>query len=344
MTRPHLALLDGLRGYAAFGVLLYHLRHFWGDMLPVANGYLAVDLFFMMSGVVIAMNYGERLRDGSLSRVDFLRRRFLRLYPVYMVGGVLGLAVLAVLTLIGEDWSTPVTLASGLLWHLLMLPEPLFRGDAGPFPLDPPAWSLFFEIWGNVIYALIVVRLSPRGVGVLTALALAGYVAASQIAGTVELGVAYPTLFAGLFRFWFGFGTGLLIWRMRERLPDMGRAGWPVVVLAMLFPGLPNSDLWRFFWIVLVLPLGVIAAMRLPAPADLCRALGQMSYPLYILHWPLMMLAVKLAVLVEGPGAWSDPRVGAAVVVLTLIVTGWVTFRLEPRLRAGFAALLSPSR
>lgn len=190
----HIALLDGLRGYAAFVVVLYHLRHFFGDALPVANGYLAVDLFFVMSGLVIAMTYEARLRAG-MGVAAFFRRRVIRLYPVYAIGGLLGVAVMLALP---EKRMGAGYALSALVSQAAMLPEALVRGADGPFPLNPPAWSLFFEIWGNLAFALLVPRLPTRWLAATVGLALIGYMLGSRAAGTVELGVNYARLAGGL--------------------------------------------------------------------------------------------------------------------------------------------------
>lgn len=327
----HFALLDGLRGYAAFMVLLYHLRHFFHDALPLGSGYLAVDLFFVMSGLVIAMNYEDRLRGMGIAA--FARRRFLRLYPVYLTGGLLGLSVALILTVAGAE-PLPAGLWAAVPAHLLMLPDIVQRSADGPFPLDPPAWSLFFEIWGNLAYALCVPRMRTGWLAATVGLALVAYVWGSRIAGTVELGTAYAHFGFGAARFWFGFGTGVLIWRLRGRLP---RLGWPLVALTMAFPMVPEP--LRFVWIVAVMPLGVVAATGLSAPVAACRALGRLSYPLYLLHWPVMVLLTKLMVEAEGGGAWSSPVLGAAIVALSCALTVFVTYRVEPRLHAAFDRL-----
>lgn len=332
----HIALLDGLRGYAAFVVVLYHLRHFFGDALPVANGYLAVDLFFVMSGLVIAMTYEARLRAG-MGVAAFFRRRVIRLYPVYAIGGLLGVAVMLALP---EKRMGAGYALSALVSQAAMLPEALVRGADGPFPLNPPAWSLFFEIWGNLAFALLVPRLPTRWLAATVGLALIGYVLGSRAAGTVELGVNYARLAGGAARFWFGFGLGVLIWRLEAHLPH---PGWGAVVLAMLFPALPESDLLRFLWIALIMPAGVLAALRLPAPQALCRPLGVLSYPLYLLHWPVMVLFSSYGLRAEGGSAWRDPWLGAAIVLASCALTAAVAYGAEPRLRATLERLI-PSR
>src|ERR1700754_1815377 len=91
--------LDAMRGVAALSVLLYH----WRPQLPwilFGSGYLAVDLFFLLSGFIIAHAYDEKLAKG-LGFLDFLALRLMRLCPMLAFGTAIGFALLAVQSLHG---------------------------------------------------------------------------------------------------------------------------------------------------------------------------------------------------------------------------------------------------
>ena len=78
---PHrFVLLDGIRGLAAVAIAHRHAEVFFGR--PEASSYLAVDLFFALSGFVLAHAYGERLANGQMNPLNFMKARFLRLYPL----------------------------------------------------------------------------------------------------------------------------------------------------------------------------------------------------------------------------------------------------------------------
>jgi peptidoglycan/LPS O-acetylase OafA/YrhL len=88
MTHDHrLLTLDGMRGLAAILVVVYH---FEVVVKLVPSGYLAVDFFFLLSGLVIARTYAPRFEDGLKTR-DFFVHRIIRLYPLFFVGLLLGL-------------------------------------------------------------------------------------------------------------------------------------------------------------------------------------------------------------------------------------------------------------
>lgn len=181
-SKPHYALLDGLRGVAALLVVWYHVfegYQFAGNK-PVIDfinhGYLAVDFFFMLSGFVIGYAYDDRWGK-SLTTSKFFRRRLIRLHPMVMMGALIG-AISFLLTGM-ERWdsshSTLLLTLIALICSWLMIPAlpgmpREVRGNGEMFPLNGPCWSLFFEYIGNILYALIIHRLSTRTLAWLTAL------------------------------------------------------------------------------------------------------------------------------------------------------------------------------
>jgi Acyltransferase family len=83
--REHYTALDGLRGFAAISVVLFHIGHWLDAPLLAANSGLAVDFFFCLSGFVLALAYDRRFRAG-LSNFQFIRIRLIRLMPLTILG------------------------------------------------------------------------------------------------------------------------------------------------------------------------------------------------------------------------------------------------------------------
>ncbi len=110
--------LDALRGAAAIGVLLFHSSQSLKTLWLAPSGYLAVDLFFVMSGFVIANAYERRLRDMGVAR--FMRVRIIRFLPLFYLGGLLGLGRAVLLTLTDTSDVTP----AGALAYFFFLPAP----------------------------------------------------------------------------------------------------------------------------------------------------------------------------------------------------------------------------
>ena len=171
-TKPHYALLDGLRGVAALLVVWYHVFEGYqfasGSAIirEINHGYLAVDFFFILSGFVIGYAYDDRWGK-TLTQGKFFKRRLIRLHPMVVMGALIGLVMFILqgaVTWNGTPASVPAMLIA-LLCAMLMIPAlPGYgyevRGNGEMFPLNGPAWSLFFEYIGNILYALFIRRLS----------------------------------------------------------------------------------------------------------------------------------------------------------------------------------------
>ncbi|MDU5343476.1 MAG: acyltransferase, partial [Prevotella bivia] len=149
-TKPHYLILDGMRGVAALMVLIYHL--FEGFATSPSNqicnhGYLAVPLFFVLSGFVIGYAYDDRWK--KMSTADFFKRRLIRLHPMVVLGAILGfIAFIAQgsVTWRGEHIPT-LYVVFACLFTLFMIPVAPsarleVRGYGELFPLNGPYWSL----------------------------------------------------------------------------------------------------------------------------------------------------------------------------------------------------------
>ena len=99
-SKQHYALLDGLRGVAAFLVVWYHIFEGYafasGSMITMVNhGYLAVDFFFMLSGFVISYAYDDRWNK-TIDYKGFFKRRLIRLHPMVVLGAIIGAITFAI--------------------------------------------------------------------------------------------------------------------------------------------------------------------------------------------------------------------------------------------------------
>ncbi len=318
-TKPHYALLDGLRGVAALLVVWYHVfegYQFAGNkpIIDFANhGYLAVDFFFILSGFVIGYAYDDRWGK-SLSLGSFFRRRLIRLHPMVMLGAVIG-AVSFLLTGM-ERWdgthSTLLPTLLALLCSCLMIPavpgmQREVRGNGEMFPLNGPCWSLFFEYIGNIVYAFIMRRLPTRILACVSALlccALAWYAITDQSGyGSIGVGWTIDTtnVLGGLLRMLCPFTLGLLMSRVFKPLRKARGAFWiGAIVLLLLFhvPFITSDNqlslngIFETVCIVLVFPaivwLAASGKTTDKTSTSICRFLGNFSYPLYIVHYPVM--------------------------------------------------------
>ena len=235
-AHPHFAVLDGLRGLAALAVVLVHT--FRTAAIRCRTRISAVDLFFILSGFVIAHSYEPKL-DSGMRAAEFLQRRFIRLYPMLFVGAFGGLLIALINHRAAIEATDPlpaILFSGGAVVAGTALPGP--GRSPGVFSYDPPMWSLFFEILANLAYvALAVTGLARRPNAAILAL-----VVAAGLAGVVwcgPLGGAGVSDFAsGLPRVACGFFGGVLLFKLsRARAPTSIRAGWvwPFLGLGALF-------------------------------------------------------------------------------------------------------------
>lgn len=299
-------LLDELRGIAALIVLLFHVGTRTGAPAIAANGYLAVDFFFMLSGFVIAQAYGKRLSSG-MGFTDFTRRRLARMMPIVLLGVCLGTAYALTRWFAAPSRSDNLggILASAAL-NGMLLPK-WWHGQATGwevFPINGPLWSLFFEVVINLAWAGLLVSRRPA---VLVAATLASMIALILVAGhyrSMDLGWDLPTLPGGLARVSFGFLTGLLIHAARDRLPRLGKGAASLsvalIIAALVLP--LHATPWLIALTVMVLPAALLLAVCAGHQHLIPGAgfLGAISYAVYGLHVPFLALYSGLAERVSG--------------------------------------------
>ena len=138
-TARRFVTLDALRGAGAATVMAGHAGPLLGGYGPPLT-YLAVDMFFVLSGFVISYAYDKKMAAG-MRPIEFLRARVKRLYPIYLVGLLLGLVSLLFNNPHGlSSAQTALTFVCGLF----ALPSPPMGPFKALFPLNGPYWSLFF--------------------------------------------------------------------------------------------------------------------------------------------------------------------------------------------------------
>lgn len=370
-SKPHYELLDGLRGVAALLVVWYHLFEAFATS-PVDqrfnHGYLAVDFFFLLSGFVIGYAYDERWGRGLRMR-DFIKRRLIRLHPMVVLGALLGAAAFFVQGSVrwnGEPVSTGMVLAA-LLCGLLLIPAwpgagHEVRGNGEMYPLNGPGWSLFFEYLGNLLYMLLLRRLPTRWLMLLVALtgaALAAF-AIGDLSGYGHLGVGWTLAGSnfpgGMLRLLFAFPAGLLLAR-RFRPVRIRGAFWLcslslAVLLAMPYVGSEQNHLFNGLYdtlstlllFPLLLWLGASGHATDAATARICGFLGDISYPLYMVHYPSMYLFYAW---VWNHGyTFSEVWPVAAALFAGNILLAWFVLKIydEPLRRLLTARFLRPRR
>ncbi|MDE2356829.1 MAG: acyltransferase [Alphaproteobacteria bacterium] len=287
--RKHLASLDGLRGVAALAVALKHFQNLSRINLHLQQAAVAVDLFFVLSGFVIAQAYEQRLTDG-LGWGAYMRLRLARLYPAIFGGLVIALILRFAF---GGPYVWSFTFQFALL-PVLVGPM-LYGGDI--FPLDGPQWSLFWELVVNGLHAAVYRWLSPGRLVLIMAAAAVGLALAAWAWGWLDVGWTRRTFWCGLPRVIYGFSAGVLIYRLRARGWAAPKVPYPLILLilaACMVRWVPSI---RLYWardlllVTVILPMIVAFAVSAEAKGRWVKPvlwLGTISYPLYTLHVPLL--------------------------------------------------------
>lgn len=319
-TKPHYDLLDGLRGVAALLVLWYHVFEGYAfaagsPIIETANhAYLAVDFFFILSGFVIAYAYDDRLGK-SMPAGQFFKRRLIRLHPMVVMGAVLGAVTFLIQGSVQWDGTHIATSAVmiALLCAMFFIPalpgcSYEVRGNGEMFPLNGPAWSLFFEYLGNLLYALFIHRLGNKALAVWTVLMGIGlgYFTITDFSGYGCLGVGWTldavNFTGGLLRMLFPFSLGMLVCRHFKPAKVRGAFWICTLSLIVLFhipfiPGLEPvcyNGIFEMACIALVFPalvwLGASGTTTDRFSSGVCKFLGDISFPVYIIHYPFYYL------------------------------------------------------
>ncbi len=315
-SKPHYKILNGLRGVAALMVIWYHVFEAFATSpfdQRFNHGYMAVDFFFVLSGFVIGYAYDDRW--GKMSKKDFFKRRLIRLHPMIIMGTLLGVITFLIQGSVQWD-GTKVSLSFvmlAMLLHLFLLPAipgtgADVRGNNEMFPLNGPTWSLFFEYIGNILYALWLRKLSTKALRVVVILSGAGLAsfALFNLSGFGHLGVGWTLLdnnfLGGMLRLLFAFSIGMLM--SRDFKPVKIKGAFLICslviigVLSVPYIGGPDSlwmnGLYDAVCTIVIFPalvyLGASGKTSGKASEKLCRFLGDISYPLYMVHYPFMYL------------------------------------------------------
>lgn len=362
-AKPHYELLDGLRGVAAILVLFYHVFEGFafaqstngagsGLITTLNHGHIAVDFFFILSGFVISYAYDDRW--AKMSTWQFFKRRLVRLHPMLVMGALIGVLAFAFVGFEKWDGTTAPTgwVMVAMLLTMLMIPAvpgvPYeVRGNGEMFPLNGPAWSLFFEYVGNILYALVIRRLSTK---ILTILAvvlgcLHAWFFVGNVSGYDMVGVGWTidelNFWGGLVRMLFPFTVGMLLARTFKPRKVRGALWKCSLMLVVLFAvpyiapfensGTSINSLYEVVCIALVFPfivwLGACGGTGSSFTSKVGKVLGDLSYPLYIVHYPIMY--IFYAWLIEKKIYTLNECLGvAALVIVSSIVLALLCLKL----------------
>lgn len=347
-------ILNVLRGLAAMSVITLHYPQAFAPF--VASGaYLAVDLFFVVSGFVLARAYDVRLQDGMGGRA-FIVTRLIRLYPFYILALALGTVELAYYYR-NDHLAAEIILSS--VFNFVMLPSPPVGIPYQPlFPANFVAWTLSFELFANAAYGFGFGVLTHKRLGVIVGISGLMLLALALVRGNLNGGAYWPDAHLAAIRVTFSFFVGVLIHRAREtgKLAPLFSVKLPQIIIIAITVGAlgsPISPVLRGLFdaacVLLVFPLIVAASIgRNPVPSrGMCAFLGEISYPIYVLQIPVFTIGVMgLPKLLPGlpqlPAPWSGILLLAALCTASWFMATRIDIPLRRRLNAAVLRHLQP--
>lgn len=311
--------LDGLRGVAALMVAVFHFGALWhlAGFPLIANAYLFVDFFFVLSGFVIAHAYGRRL-GSALEVAQFATRRLGRVYPLH-IAALAALVALEAIKLVGtragvlhplfEPFSADSAMAGNTLPHQLLLTHAL--GFLDRLTWNHPSWSISAEFWTYLVFAALMVGITRERMRTIAFTGLAvlslGLVAANSTDG---MNVTYDL---GFWRCLAGFMTGVLTFELVGRFLDRaptgrarllptfhaGVAECTMAGIALLFVLLAGHSFVSLLAPLVFAPLvailafssGPVSQVLLTRPL---QNLGAWSYSIYMVHVPILTVLLPL--------------------------------------------------
>ncbi len=346
-SKPHYAILDGLRGVAAITVVAFHLCEASASSRfeqIINHGYLAVDFFFLLSGFVIGYAYDDRWRGMTIT--DFFKRRLIRLQPMVVLGMIVGAVCFYFQdsTLWPHIHEVPVwkmLLVMLIGFTLLPVPSSLdIRGWTEMHPLDGPGWSLFFEYLANIFYALFVRKFTNKMLFLLVLMAAAFLIHLAVTNGDVIGGWSLdgPQLHIGFARMLYPFFAGLLLSRT-VKIQLVNNAFLYCSLLLVLVLALPRwggtdhiwvNGLYESFVIIFIFPLIVLLGAGGNVSGQkairVCKFLGDISYPIYITHYPLIYIYTGWVADSKVPFAKALPV--AVAVLLSAVAIAYASLKL----------------
>ena len=332
--------LDAMRGIAALAVVALHIGHVM-RLDTLQHAYLAVDFFFMLSGFVLARAYEAKLKT-SLSLIKFIEIRVVRLYPLFLLGVLFG-GVKIIGQIVGQSANamSPAQAAINFVLNALMLPGT--DGQGNLFPLNMPAWSLFLELVINLAFGLFLFRMKSWQLLLVTFVSGAFYFLELMEFGRGGFGSLWNTIGLGFLRVLYAFPLGILFARA---LTAGSQLSWASIAILGIFGGVlglsaPALPAWTIdaVGVFVALPLLLWGGAKFQLPQAFNKIgnfLGNISYPLYAVHMPLLQIAMFVFVTNFG----LPPRAIATFFFLSVVFVSWILAKFDARVRASISRAL----
>lgn len=327
-----LPALTGVRGVAATWVIVEHFWEYIRSFAPelrflerwVVSGFLSVEVFFTLSGFIIAYNYADEFVGVTKAAYRrFIINRFARIYPVHLVTLVGAVVLVGGAKVLGIELTTPFERTPlTFLWNVLLL-----HGVVYVRAYNPPAWSVSVEFVAYVIFPFLAVWL-VRFRSARSAFIACGVVTFIGTGAMLAIGHWVGPLSTGRAMFWARISTeflaGVLLWKgwsqMREQQGRWGDAlVWGSLVIVFAYLTLVDAtsvfvpEVFAMTPLIVLFILGCAAAVGSAQSFLGSRIIewsGRVSYSLYLTHFLILIPVGKIWPAEEHSGVALPLKIG----------------------------------
>lgn len=330
--------LTGLRGVAAVWVML---GHYLGESpanetvrFVVSHGYIAVDVFMVLSGFVLALTYEAQFQWPPVERAftRFLWHRLARIYPLYALTSVL----CAVMAWVGLPiWGAPALSVGSISANLSMVQS--WLPSLGS--LNATGWSISTEWAANLLFPVFVVlllRISIRwsvvvAVGAFALLAHAAFMTGNAGEGDYAAGALDWYIFPqSLTRCITEFMLGMICWRLRDKFPWLG---YTTVLLALVSASLVLTVFTMLDIVLVILVCGLVIGLSLEKScvatalgSPVLRWFGTISFGIYLIQLPVLALRPGLEATLTRIGVPAADDVATGLGMLMVVGLSALSF------------------
>ncbi len=332
MSTSRMEGLDLFRGSAAVAVVFFHSWKYLS--IPwIQFAFVAVDLFFVLSGIVLAVKYTAEIADGMKFR-EFAAARLQRLYPMVFIAGVF-VAILNWVRVPNGFLSVSATQESA--WRIFLVwPHYQEAPHTDAFPSDGPMWSLWAELAINALWFPIM-KYRPRLMGPIGVLAMLSMLALTWHLQRLSYGFESGTLYRlmALLRAFAWFSVGYWIGRSTGRAVPVLPA---LLALLGVIAGFVLTQHGGVRTHLIIIAMGCVLLHSLyhspgvwPPLRGLSKMLGLISYPLYLIH----AVAGRLLPREVGPlERWlALVLIVGGIAVAATLLNEWVVARIRQFVR-----------
>jgi peptidoglycan/LPS O-acetylase OafA/YrhL len=281
--------LQGLRVLAPIGIMTNH----WAEGLfhnLVPQEQICIDIFFMIEGLLAA----EILKQtgSTVSFRKLMGDRLLKIYPLYLAGIALSLLLILYRVATGGSNLSATAVQEAFVLNMFFLPS--FGLTNHVFPFNPPTWAIALEIYAFAVFCLMRRWITLARLITFTAMVTIAYVALAVITYDDNMGYRIQHYLGGYGRCLFGFCGGMLLYHIVSRVRPPTFQLNPLLIwtlfIALLLVDMPGAG---FVLAIVGMPLLVWLGATASNPAWLegfGQHAGRLSYGIYLLHYPMLLL------------------------------------------------------